>query len=288
MSATTRSTALARVGSDLVDPETGEVLAVAKHDPAAYLASLQGAEGLRYQHALAAAYDAAVLSLIGPNDVQEAEGRSFKKKSAWRKLARHFGISSQIVKIDTAEMYVGGESHFLATVTARAVAPWGQSYEEVGACCTDEATGRRTISVADAIATASTRASNRAISNLIAMGEVSAEEMNGRPARTDGPRRSAPGRTAPRGVPVMPFGRTKGKAISELAREDVESAVAWAREKGKFTDFADAAEAYLARAGEPEAPATAPQPQAAEVQDGPPPGFDDFAPADDDSDSLPF
>ena len=139
-----------------------------------YLKNL-GPEALREQQELAAAYDAACAALIGKNDVQIEKGRTFKKKSAWRKLARHFNISVEIVKVECA---LRDGTYFYATVTARAKAPWGQVYEDVGACCTDEATGRRVITTADAIATASTRASNRAISNLIAMGEVSAEEMS--------------------------------------------------------------------------------------------------------------
>ena len=89
----------------------------------------------------------------------------------------------------TKEWLAGGMTEdvvFVATVTVKADAPWGQSSESVGACATDEETGRRKITIADAIATAETRATNRAVSNLIAMGEVSAEEMSkGKPAKAD-------------------------------------------------------------------------------------------------------
>src|SRR5688500_11199014 len=104
-----------------------------------------------------AAYDAAVAALIGPNDVQEEKGRTFKKKSAWRKLARHFGISVACsldsVKVERHEL------GFTAYAVANAVAPWGQSWTDVGACSSDEAVGRRVITEADAVATAMTRAS---------------------------------------------------------------------------------------------------------------------------------
>jgi hypothetical protein len=230
-----------------VDPETGEVIttaAVAVYDPKQYLAQLTANDGISHQRQLAAAYDSAVSALIGPNDVQIEGARSFKKKSAWRKLGRYFGISVELVKVERDELANG---HFLATVTARAVAPWGQRYEEVGACCTDEATGRRVITIADAIATASTRASNRAISNLIAMGEVSAEEIGDRPAHSDAPRRgtSAPAK-ASGGVPVMAFGKTKGTALNLLPDSEVQSAIDWAVSKGKFVEFVDEARSYLA------------------------------------------
>lgn len=168
------STALVKQGSDVIDATTGEVVSLAPaFDLADYLASVSAPAALAIQQKLAAAYDAACAQLIGPNDVQREAGRTFKRKSAWRKLARHFGLSTEVVRVERERV---GED-FLATVTVRARAPWGQHAEAVGACGTDEATGRRTISIADAIATAETRATNRAISNLIAMGEVSAEEV---------------------------------------------------------------------------------------------------------------
>jgi hypothetical protein len=173
-----QSTSITRVES------TGEVIAppFALSD---YLATIATDRALAEQQQLAHAYDVACASLIGPNDVQVEGSRSFKKKSAWRKLARYFGISTSIVKVER-EWTAGGD--FLATVTVRAAAPWGQSAEAVGACGTDEATGRRTISTADAIATAETRATNRAVSNLVAMGEVSAEEIGDRKAYDSAPR----------------------------------------------------------------------------------------------------
>jgi hypothetical protein len=149
-----------------------------------FIAALRDPENLELQKMLAAAYDEAVAALIGANDEQvEGRGekaRKFKKKSAWRKLARHFGISTSIVT--QAERWIGEgrDAEFLASCTVRALAPWGQSAEATGACATDEEEGFRKITIADAIATAETRATNRAVSSLIAMGEVSAEEINRR------------------------------------------------------------------------------------------------------------
>lgn len=223
------STALAT--RDRVDTATGEVLP-APFNHADYLASISTRGALDMQNKLAAAYDAAVGALIGPNDVQVEGGRSFKKKSAWRKLARHFGISCDVVRIEK-DWSPNGD--FVATVVARAVAPWGQHYEEVGACSTDEATGRRVITVADAIATASTRASNRAVSNLIAMGEVSAEEIGDRGERP------APRQATGNGGRRMPFGKTKGKLLSELTVAELQSARDWCSDsdekRAKFADL---------------------------------------------------
>lgn len=160
----------------VVRADTGEVKEVAPFDLGTFLKDLDNPTAIAQQKALSAAYDKACESLIGENDVQREGGRTFKKKSAWRKLARYFHISTEVVRVEREAI----EGLFLATVTVRATAPWGQSAEAIGACCTDEATGRRVISVADAIATAETRATNRATSNLIAMGEVSAEELGDR------------------------------------------------------------------------------------------------------------
>jgi hypothetical protein len=232
------TTALVRSGNDTVNSETGEVVI----DMTAYLARMQNSDGIADQKALSAAYDRACSALIGDNDVQVEGGRTFKKKSAWRKLARYFNISTSVASV---QKEVLGDV-FMATVTVRASAPWGQYAEAVGACGTDEESGRRKITMADAIATAETRATNRAVSNLVAMGEVSAEEMSkgssSRPA------------TAPDGTPafrtfVMPFGPTKGKRLMDIADADLSGALKWASEKGKFDDFIVAGEQEMEHRG---------------------------------------
>src|SRR6266550_985480 len=213
-----------------------EVAEVPAMSLTAYVAELSSPAALQRQRALAAAYDAACAALLGPNDVQTEGARQFKKKSAWRKLARHFNISVDIVQIDR-EMI--GE-FLLATVTARALAPWGQFYEEVGACSQSEATGRRVITIADAIATASTRASNRAISNLIAMGEVSAEEIN-------------PQRPAAKKAETPEDLLWKGKPLTDYPSGDLVKLREWCRKKDAagFGPKIEAIDALLAaREGE--------------------------------------
>jgi hypothetical protein len=228
-----------------VDPTTGEVFTPATFDFNQYVGTLDRT-GLQRQQQLAAAYDAACASLVGPNDVQQDGGRSFKKKSAWRKLARHFTVSCY-VEDKPALMEVAGQ--WVVTVRARAVAPWGQVSEDVGSCGSDEQTGRRTITLADAIATASTRAHNRAISNLIAMGEVSAEEIGERKAYpTTTPTATRTTTATPRtgDGPVMPFGKMKGTPLGALPTSEIESALQWAVSKDKFREFQAEARAELA------------------------------------------
>jgi hypothetical protein len=227
--------ALVKSGRDLVAAGTGEVVGeVQTFSMVEYLASVTTPASLEAQKKLAAAYDAACNSLIGENDVQKEGGRTFKKKSAWAKLGRHFNISTVVV---SAQKEMLGET-FCATVTVKAIAPWGQSAEGVGACATDEESGRRTITIADAIATAETRAHNRAISRLIAMGEVSAEEMDKSPA--------APPKAA--ADKLMPFGNTKGKRLGDLHDEELEAAIAWCRKTDakKFESLIGALKEVLA------------------------------------------
>lgn len=233
------SNALVTQGSDIINTATGEVVGSTGIVPMAdYLKTLTP-QALQQQQMLAAAYDTACTSLIGPNDVQRAGGRTFKKKSAWRKLARHFGISTQVIGM---QRDIQGND-FLATVTVRAVAPWGQFAEAVGACGQDEETGDRKISIADAIATAETRATNRAVSNLIAMGEVSAEEVDKSSKSAKSPQER-----------IMPFGKSKGKALGDLSDDVLISTIEWCKEKDakKFADLITACQQVLADRGENE------------------------------------
>jgi hypothetical protein len=159
----------------------------------AQLALLEDPKRLELLQRLAGAYDKACAALIGEGDVQRegtgTNARVFKKKSAWRKLGRYFGISTRILT-ESIEQLPDGE--FIARCVVRGSSPWGQEIDATGACGSDEESGRRTITMADAIATAQTRAANRAVSDLVAMGEVSAEEIGeGRAAKANGKKRDA-------------------------------------------------------------------------------------------------
>lgn len=157
------------------------------------LAQLATPQAIEQQKQLSAAYDQMVDALVGPNDVQEAEGgKRFKKKSAWRKLGKAFQIDTEFAHIEKGwrfEPALDDVAHYYAEVHVRAVAPWGQTLVAVGACSTRESrfykrdgkpnAGARGKAEHDVLATAATRATNRAVSDLIAAGEVSAEEVEG-------------------------------------------------------------------------------------------------------------
>lgn len=94
------------------------------------------------------------------------------KKSGWRKLATPFNLSDDIVK----EVPIKDNGRIKGwRLTVKITAPNGRTSIGVGACTEDERRFAHTEH--DTYATAHTRAKNRAISDMIAGGEVSAEEI---------------------------------------------------------------------------------------------------------------
>jgi hypothetical protein len=126
------------------------------------------------------AYQSLLPRLLSDSDYQQAErGKRFVKKSGWRKIARAFNLSLEIVR-ETVERDDEGQP-VRAHVIARAVAPNGTYQDGDGYCAIDESrfsrSGGRQKVENDLRATATTRAKNRAIADLVGMGEVSAEEV---------------------------------------------------------------------------------------------------------------
>ncbi len=109
--------------------------------------------------------------LITKDDIQHIQGRDFVKKSGWRKIAAAFGISTEAV----AEEREGIAGGWLWRVRVRATAPGGRYAEGTAGCASNER--RFSHPEHDTYAQAFTRACNRAISDLVGGGEVSAEEM---------------------------------------------------------------------------------------------------------------
>ncbi len=114
-------------------------------------------------------------SVLGPEDTVIIEGKPFIKRSGWRKIALAFNISTEILSIEHEKL----ENDYIVRVRARATAPNGRISEGVAACSKSEFSGKREKmgTVHNIEATASTRAINRAISDLVGGGEVSAEEI---------------------------------------------------------------------------------------------------------------
>lgn len=111
-------------------------------------------------------------SILDQDDIQQIQGRDFKKKSYWRKLGEVYNVSLQLIK----EWKEGDGQSFTYFFVYRAVMQNGIYADGTGACSNTEKGMKR--SIHDTRATAETRAKNRAISDLLSFGEVSAEEVN--------------------------------------------------------------------------------------------------------------
>jgi hypothetical protein len=139
--------------------------------------------------------------LLDDSDIQQIQGKPFRKKSAWRKLAVAFGVSCKVVDRQYERNDAG--RIIRAEVLVTATAPNGRSMDGLGACdlfekccppgCFKKRYSDHTCCAADCSgavhfsnpqhdlpATAATRATNRACADLFGMGEVSAEEVSDR------------------------------------------------------------------------------------------------------------
>ena len=144
-------------------------------------------------------------AIIKPEDVQKTWDGDFRKKSAFRKLARFYDLTDRIVEREVVRDERGRPT--FAAFTVRATAPNGREAEGYHEChlserccdaafeedCLKEGRGKHKCCPSncsgwshwshpgDIPATAHTRAKNRAISDLIGAGEVSAEEVGDLP-----------------------------------------------------------------------------------------------------------
>lgn len=180
------------------------------------------------------AYNELKAAIATPEDIQvyRRGGREekFFKKSYWRKLARFFNLTVQEV-YDSEKMVKLPDGGYAITVKYTALAPNGIRVTGDGHCGTDEE-GKVTYMQIAGIA--HTRAYNRAVSNCVGGGEVSAEEMDHvwqganevRPTRPGSPvsgstQRPPQPASPPSDSPTMPFGSGKGLAASALSDNDL-------------------------------------------------------------------
>jgi len=109
-------------------------------------------------------------------DIILIEGKKYIKRSGWRKIALAFNVTTEIKKIEREKI----DDKYIVRVTAIAKAPNGRISEEVGISDSGEfekgrLKGKGTYHNIESKAV--TRAINRAISNLVGGGELSAEEI---------------------------------------------------------------------------------------------------------------
>lgn len=103
-----------------------------------------------------------------PDCLMTIQGKQFRKKNYWRGIATAFNLT---VAVKSEERH---EDDWLVVYTA--TANNGRSADGDGSCSMDEKHGAMA-TVHNVRAHAHTRAYNRAVSNLVGFGEVSAEEM---------------------------------------------------------------------------------------------------------------
>ncbi len=110
--------------------------------------------------------------LLVDSDYQLIRWKKCIKKAGFRKLSTAFWISTEIMR----ENRVNLDGYFIYEITCRATAPSGRYSEACASCASNERDFTHLEN--DVRATAQTRATNRAISDLIGTGEISAEEID--------------------------------------------------------------------------------------------------------------
>ena len=168
-------------------------------------------------------YQRLTRELLDDTDYQAIGQKRFKKKSAWREYARAFNITDRVTFEDIKRDDVGFPLWARIRVEARAnngrtaeadhechvserccERPCRKSSWQSHECCPDDCNGKRHWShPGDLPATALTRAKNRAISDLIGAGEVSAEEMTEQHVERSAPR-GGQERPVTNGAPTRP------------------------------------------------------------------------------------
>lgn len=193
------------------------------------------------------AFEELKAKLLNSDDYQQIGDKSFPKKSAFRKLGVAFGVSTELISKDHERDERG---RIIRTeIVVRATAPNGRFADGIGACdryerccdgpgvctlhefwpdnptkptnhvhCLPNCPGHFSHAQHDIPATAMTRATNRAASDLFAGGVVSAEEVSEEPQHQNGSARStnvsAPGPSDAGRSSNPPTGPRPSKPIS--------------------------------------------------------------------------
>lgn len=161
-----------------------------------------------------------------PDQIMTAGDKAFRKKGYWRAVAVAFDLSVDPVeeRREVSGVFEDGRENFGYLVTYRATYR-NRSVTGDGACFASEKAKRRGIDrwqqqPPDATehnvrAHAHTRAFNRAVSNLVAFGEVSAEEMD----REDDDDRRGPQRGPSRDIEPDTISDGQRKRLYAISKE---------------------------------------------------------------------
>lgn len=152
-----------------------------------------------------------------PEAIVTIRGKQYRTKQYWRTIARAFNLSVTTVDgTDQRIMTDDGDWGYL--VTYRATAPNGSSADGDGACMASEKSGGSD-TIHNVRAHCQTRAFNRAVSNLVGFGEVSADEMprdgSGAPQRPSERSSPAPKTSTPKKTTKKPTKKAPAKVSPE-------------------------------------------------------------------------
>jgi len=116
-------------------------------------------------------------AVLTDTDKVEIQGKTFIKRSGWRKIALAFNITTQILNVDMGKDKDSGDITVAATV--RALAKNGRFADEVGVCTAGEFKIKDQATAHNIETKAVTRAINRAISDLVGGGDLETDDDEG-------------------------------------------------------------------------------------------------------------
>lgn len=155
-----------------MNPNDTTALAKVEHQPTAGIVRSAGdiVEALQEYQKIQGALDKSM-----PKAIMTIRGKQFRKKQYWRAIATAFNLD--VTRMHEERTVIGDDWGYL--VTYRATAPNGRSADGDGSCFASEKLKGKVIeaSTHNVRSHAHTRAFNRAVSNLVGFGEVSAEEV---------------------------------------------------------------------------------------------------------------
>jgi len=163
-------------------------------------------------------------------DMLTISNRTYIKRSGWRKIALGFNITTEIVSIEREQFATptNPKGEWIVHVKARALAPNGRFSEEIGSCQASEVLKQKMEPTVHNIETkAATRAINRAISNLVGGGEVSAEELIETGETASAKPNSSPGPASAAGASHTSESAGGETAAQATPQENAHSSIGW-------------------------------------------------------------
>lgn len=152
-------------------------------------------------------FQALTAAMLTDTDWQRIPAGQFVKRSGWQKISTGYRLRCEVLEEEVLERDEKGEP-VRARAKVRVTAPDGAYWDGTGRCSTTERGFSKPEH--DVTSTAVTRATNRAISNLVGFGQVSAEEL-------DAPSNGAAAGASPPAAPWGPVANDEQEAAAAAA-----------------------------------------------------------------------